>query len=512
MLEDQAPATHPTDTRTGRRLLRRRLLRRLAVVALTAVVLGAALVAPTDAAQAGRSVTARGKAFVPVAGPVFGDPTAPSNDIITRLMDNIANTPAGATIQIVGYSFSMNSVATALLAAHARGVNVQVVMDGHSRVWSPAKRMVPVLGTDVTQLSFFKLTRGSARGTGGVTHQKSWTFTQVGDTPYVVMVGSTNLTGYGTEVQYSDNYVYTGRQDVWNVYASLFAQQKLDVPVANPYVAVPFASGSAYFFPKPGTDATTDPAELRIQALPANAGTTVRVAQFAWYGARGLWLAQALAALKTGGASVSVVAGESVSKAVRTVLGDVGIPIYSGMYPQGKRIHNKLMLASWWDGSRSHRSIYTGSDNWADESFRNEDDVLQIDDDVPGYRAYVRFFNLLSYPAGGGAAPPDVTAGVLHNTSVSIRLSHVRAHLTRRIVVTGTVRADYLGRPVLLQRHRTGAAGWHTQVTSGPLRQSTYRLRVPTRQLGSWRYRILVPATKVAKTGRSRVVPLRVIR
>jgi hypothetical protein len=270
-------------------------------------VLGVALVAPTDAAQV-RSA-ARAKAFVPVAGPVFGDPTAPSNDIITRLMDNIANTPAGATIQIVGYSFSMNKVATALLDAHARGVNVQVVMDGHSRVWSPAKRMVPILGTDVNQPSFFKLTRGSARGTGGVTHQKSWTFTQVGDTPYVVMVGSTNLTGYGTEVQYSDNYVYTGRADVWGVYASVFAQQKLDVPVADPYVALAFASGSAYFLPKPGTNATTDPAALRIRALPATPGTTVRVAQFAWYGARGLWLAQALAALKVGGATVTVVAG-----------------------------------------------------------------------------------------------------------------------------------------------------------------------------------------------------------
>lgn len=503
---------HPTQDPTDHRPTSGRFVRWFAVVALSVLVLGAGLVAPTDAAQVRSAGVARAKAFVPVAGPVFGDPTAPTNEIITRLMDNIANTPAGATIQIVGYSFSMTKVATALLDAHARGVNVQVVMDGHSRVWAPAKRMVPVLGTDVAQPSFFVLTRGSARGTGGVTHQKSWTFSQVGDTPYVVMVGSTNLTGYGTEVQYSDNYVYTGRADVYGVYASLFEQQKLDVPVVDPYREVPFGSGSASFFPRPGTDATTDPAVLRIQALPATAGTTVRVAQFAWYGNRGLWLAQALAALKTGGATVTVVAGESVSKAVRSTLTAVGIPIYSGMYPQGKRIHTKLMLASWWDGARSHRSIWTGSDNWADESFRNEDDVLQIVDDVPGYRKYVRFFNLLSYPAGGGAAPPDVTAGVKRNTSVSIRLSHVRAHLTRRIVVTGTVQPDYFGRPVLLQRHRAGAAGWHTQVTSGPLRQTTYRLRVPTRQLGNWRYRILVQATKVALTGRSRVVALRVIR
>jgi hypothetical protein len=514
MLEDQQ---RPARDRRAQRPLTRRLTRWLATTALAGLVVGIGVVAPTDAAQVANTTanamagTARARAFVPVAGPVFGDPTAPRNDIMTRLLDNIANTPAGATIQIVGYSFSLNTVATALLDAHARGVNVQVVMNGHSRVWSPAKRMVPVLGTDVAQPSFFVLTRGSARGTGGVTHQKSWTFSQVGDTPYVVMVGSTNLTGYGTEVQYSDNYVFTNRPDVYGVYAAMFAEQKLDVPVVDPFRAVPFDHGNVYFFPRPGTDATTDPTALRIRALPANPSTTVRVSQFAWYGPRGVWLADALADLKRGGATVSVVAGESVGGNVRSVLTSVGIPIYSGMYPQGKRIHTKLMLASWWAGGRSHRSICTGSDNWADESFRTDDDSLEVDDDVAGYHSYVRFFNRLAYPAGGGAAPPVVTPGVQRNTSVSIRLSHVRAHRYHRIVVTGTVLADYVGRRVLLQRHRYGVPQWNTAVTSGPLRQSTYRLRVPTRDLGSWRYRILVRATKDAKTGRSRVVALRVI-
>ncbi len=508
----------PGSTGHARRPVARRVLTRwVATAALSALVVGIGVVAPTDPAQARSAAqtaarTARAGAFVPVAGPVFGDPTAPRNAIITTLLHNIANTPAGATIQIVGYSFSLNKVATALLAAHARGVNVQVVMNGHSRAWSPAKRMVPVLGTDVAAPSFFVLTHGSARGKGGVTHQKSWTFSQVGDTPDVVMVGSTNLTGYGTEVQFSDVYVYTDRPDVYDVYGSLFEQQKLDVPVLDPYRAAPFAHGNVYFFPKPGSNADTDPTALRIRALPANPSTTVRVSQFAWYGPRGMWLAEALADLKRGGATVSAVVGESVGANVRRALTSVGIPIYSGMYPQGKRIHTKLMLASWWARGRSHRSIWTGSDNWADQSFRNDDDSLEVDDDVAGYHRYVRFFNRLAYPAGEGAPPPVVTPVVQRSTSVSVRLSHVRAHRRHRITVSGTVLPDYVGRRVLLQRHRSGAAGWHTTVTSGPLRQPAYRLRVPTRELGSWRFRILVRATTLARTGRSRVVALRVIR
>lgn len=490
----------------------RRLIRLLGAVlaasALAVLVLGGTAV-PAGAVPVSTRVAAP---FVPVAGPVFGDPNAAHNAIMTRLFDNIAHTPPGATIQIVGYSFSMNSVATALLAAHGRGVNVQVVMNGHSRIWSPARRMVPALGTDTTKGSFFVLTRGSARGTGGVTHQKSWTFSRVGATPDVVMVGSTNLTGYGTEVQWSDTYVYTARPDVYGVYRSVFEIQKLDRPVVDPFVSDTFARGAAYFFPRPGSTSDSDPTAVRIRALPANASTTVRVAQFAWYGYRGMWLARDLAALKRAGADVSVVAGESVSTGVRSVLGVAGVPIYSGRYAHGKRIHDKLMLASYWRAGRSHRVIWTGSDNWADDSFTNDDDVLQIDDDVPGYRSYVRFFNLLAYPAGGGAPPPPATPVLKRTTTVSMRLTHVRAHLRHQILAYGGVRPDFLGRRVELQRHRADAPGWHTVVTSARLQGPLYRLLVPTELLGSWRLRILVRTTASAKTGRSRVLALRVVR
>lgn len=481
--------------------------------ALLGLVLGGTAAMPAAATQASTAASiAAADAFVPVAGPVFGDPTAERNAIIRRLMDNIAHTPPGATIQIVGYSFSLNKVATALLTAHARGVHVQVVMNGHSRAWSPAKRMVPILGTDITRRSFFVLTRGSARGTGGVTHQKSWTFSRVGQTPHVVMVGSTNLTGYGTEVQYSDNYVYTARADVYAVYRAMFKVQKADVPVPDPYDSTDFAGGRVSFFPRPGSTSVTDPVARSIRALPANSSTTVRVAQFAWYGPRGGWLAEALADLARGGATVSVVAGESVGSGVRRVLREAGIPIYSGMYPRGKRIHTKLMLASYWSRSRSHRVIWTGSDNWANQSFRNEEVVSRVDDDVRGYRSYVRFFNRLAYPAGGGAPPPAGGPVVRRATSVTIRLDHVRAHRGGRIVVSGAVRPDFLGRRVLLQRHRYGEPYWNTVVTSARLRIPAYRLRVPTERLGNWRYRILVRTTAQAKTGRSRVVALRVIR
>ena len=189
---------------------------------LTALALSATALTGLQAPAAAAADT-----FVPIPGPVFGDPTAESNQILSRLLNNIKHTPRNGTIRIVGYSFSLGRVADALLAAKKRGVHLQIVLDGHSRAWSPSKRLDAALGSDPTQRDYLVLTKGSARGTRGVTHQKSWSFSKVGQTPYVTMVGSTNLTGYGTEVQYSDMFTYTNRKDVYDAFASVQSQPEV---------------------------------------------------------------------------------------------------------------------------------------------------------------------------------------------------------------------------------------------------------------------------------------------
>ncbi|HYO39937.1 MAG TPA: phospholipase D-like domain-containing protein [Nocardioidaceae bacterium] len=458
------------------------------------------------------------EAFRPVTGAVFGDPTAPSNAILTALLDNIEHTPPGATIRIIGYSFSLGRVATALQDAYARGVHVQVVMNGHSRQWAPAQRLAPLLGSDVTRRSFFVLTRGSARGPRGVTHQKSWTFSQVGRTRDIVMVGSMNLTGHGTEVQYSDAYVYTERPDVYAAYVELFDVQKLDTPVPAPYRTAGFPGGGAEFFPRPGTTQQADPAALRISSLPSGADTRIRVSQFAWYGPRGTWLAEALAAQKRAGSSVVVVAGESVGSGVRRVLAEAGIPVHSGMYAHGKRIHTKLMLASYVDDTGTHTAIWTGSDNWSQQSFRNDDVVARVQDDRVAYRRYLQFFTFLAHPVAATGTPAALPAPVTvpapprSATRVTARMVRHRVHRHGRGVIAGTVRPEYAGRRVLVQRHRAGTPGWRTVARSAPLSGSeSYRVRVPTGRTGLWRYRAVVRATVTGTSAWSATVSLRVL-
>src|SRR3954453_1158583 len=116
--------------------------KRALVAALTTVSLTATALTGLQASAAAADT------FTPIPGPVFGDPTAASNRILSRLLNNINHTPRYATIRIVGYSSSLGRVADALLAAKKRGVHLQIVLAGHSRVWSPSKRLDAALGSD----------------------------------------------------------------------------------------------------------------------------------------------------------------------------------------------------------------------------------------------------------------------------------------------------------------------------------------------------------------------------
>lgn len=470
--------------------------KRTLVAALTTLTLTATAVtglqAPASAADN----------FIAGSGPVFGDPTAASNRILTRLLNNIKHTPRYGTIRIVGYSFSLGRVADALLEAKQRGVHLQIVLDGHSRVWSPSKRLEAVLGSDPTQRDYLVLTEGSARGTRGVTHQKSWQFSRVGQTPYVTMVGSTNLTGYGTEVQYSDMYTYTNRKDVYDAFASVQRSQKLDTPIAEPFVTKFWANGSGYFFPYTAGSAETDPVVARINALPSDANTVIRVSQFAWYDTRGIWIANALAAKKAAGATVTAVVGESVGTGVKNILTAAGIPMYPGVFANKKRIHTKLMLASYLDATGPHTRIWTGSDNWTNQSFRNEDTAVEVGDDPTSYDQYVGFFDALVTAGLPPVVPPVVppvpatpAVPVQHTTVLTARVSKTRVHRNRWVVMTGAVSPDYAGRVVKIQRLRHTDHAWHTVWAAKPLTSRAYRIQVPTGRRGTWKFRTVTGAT-----------------
>src|SRR3954465_791387 len=84
--------------------------------------------------------------------PNSADPDDPGNRaaIQTHVIQLIDGTPAGATIRISTYIFASVTFRDALLTAHARGVNVQVLVDS-------------ALTSDVAPNSFFGLANGLGR-------------------------------------------------------------------------------------------------------------------------------------------------------------------------------------------------------------------------------------------------------------------------------------------------------------------------------------------------------------
>jgi hypothetical protein len=262
----------------------------------------------------------------------------------------------------------------------------------------------------------------------------------------------------------------------------------------------------------------TDPVVARINALPSDANTNIRVAQFAWYDTRGIWIANALAAKKAAGATVTAVVGESVGPGVKGILTRAGIPLYPGVFKNKKRIHSKLMLASYIDATGPHARIWTGSDNWTNQSFRNEDIAIEVGDDLASYQQYVAFYDGLITAGLPPVVPPPVPetpAPVLHNTYLSSKVTRTRVHRLRSVYMTGTMSQDFVGRVVKIQRlYRDGT--WHTVSSTAPLTTSTYKIKVPTGRLGVWKFRTATAATTtptlVAGAATSPVRTVRVLR
>jgi hypothetical protein len=371
------------------------LVLRLIAMALATVTLAADRVHPEDVPN-----LPPGNGFIPGhyradPGPIFSPPTldANANASIYALLDNIRHTPRGATIRIVAYSFAIEPVADALIAADARGVHVQVIVDGrHSHAFPATQAVEQALGGDRTQGSFMILTDQSARGRVSHSHQKSWSFSRTGSSRHVVMVGSTNLSILGTTGQYSDMYTFVGRPDVWHAFSVIFRAQARDQPVPDPAVTDHLRGDTAYFFP--GFSMTDDPIADIIAGLPARRSTHIRIVMFAWHPPRGQRLADLLLDKLKGGAKVDIVRGPLV----RQPLGDLvaaGARVHRGVFANGEHVHDKLMIVDDVQHGHRERFVTTGSDNWGNISFLRDDIDVRIGLGAAQYAGYVAFFHAL---------------------------------------------------------------------------------------------------------------------
>jgi hypothetical protein len=376
------------------------LSRRSLVAAVVAGLALAALLttAPVPTRPAATSVGS----YTPVTGATFNRPVgtrAEQRAIFRHVNKTIDSTPAGATIRFAVYSFAEKATTDRLLAAHARGVSVQLIFNKHT-IFEQERRLRRALGSNPHARSFVKFCEGSCRGPNGNMHLKVFLFSKAGRAENVVMVGSNNMTRNNAVNQWSDIYTVAGDPALYFTYSGVFEQMKHDVPQSRPFIQADVNGYQPAFYPYPRVRQADDPLTRALSEITCTgaaegygtAGATrLRIAQHAWNGERGKYLARQVAALKAAGCDVRVVYGVGAGRVVKGILAAAKIPVRTGK-GTGKHTHQKLMTVSGvYAGDPASAIVWNGSHNWSDGALRRDDVVFRIES-VEAYDQYLANF------------------------------------------------------------------------------------------------------------------------
>ena len=312
------------ETRLGTRGMENMVGRRVRVVSMAVVaVMVMSVGLPTSAVAA----------YTPPDGTIFNRPadagnTAQKYAIRDHVNKTFDSTPPGATVRVAMWAINFASSAESLIAAHRRGVNVQIILDDRHN-YRAHRLLRSALGSDRSKRSFVHVClRGCQIKRGGAMHSKFITITQAGAKKYVVMSSTANLTGPGATWGWNDNNTWSGNSTWYNGFVKVFDRMKLD-RINDPrtvFTVVNSGPNTAYFYPQPGAKKSADPiarALSKVRCRGANGGagiggrTVIRVAMFGATGPRGMYLAKRLRALDKQGCRVEVVLAKPGRKVIR---------------------------------------------------------------------------------------------------------------------------------------------------------------------------------------------------
>ncbi len=348
------------------------------------------------------------------------------------------------TIRVSLYSLFDTAFAKALIRARKRCVSVQVLMNNHlDRTTSPAWRMLEdAFGTRVftaqrkVRPNFAHRCNRGCRG-GGVLHTKMYLFNSTlrdaskNRLRRVVMFGSSNMTSNASKIQYNDIYVQRGNAGLYRTFDRMFNLYRRDDGYhRNPGTTTNGAYQTTFW---PQAAGAVDPYMRALRAVHctgANGRTGIRgrsvvyINMHAWFGTRGLGLANQLRRMYSRGCYVRVLYGfmsYGVFKKLRTGTGarmSVRRTVFAGpndiayVYTHLKNIS----ISGHVGRDRSAKIVYTGSNNFTNEGL-NFDEVMVRIASGRVYNSYVRNFHYtsrrlssatyanFSEPTGGGRAP-----------------------------------------------------------------------------------------------------------
>lgn len=357
--------------------------------------------------------------YSPGVSTVFNDPKGDRVEqlaIIRHINRSIDATPPGATIRIAQYAFDIPSSERKLLAAHKRGVSVQMLIDYH-KAWGAmpwqdrvttkqTKQLIEALGTNKKNKSFVTMCKAACMSSRrSAMHAKFYLFSTVGSSHWVSMVSSANLTNTNSKLSWNNIHTIVGDTKIYVSLTQYFADMIKDKDDPNYYRTTTSGRYKLYFYPhqeKPGTRSVALLDVLDHVACDGAAkgyGTTdghtlIRLAMYSWDTAR-LDIANQLWRLHNQGCKVQIILNTGrTSNPVRQTLLKRSMKYdklavydawldYNGDGRANLYMHHKtLMINGVWFGRPNTKVTYTGSQNFVGNATRDNNElVLRILDD-----------------------------------------------------------------------------------------------------------------------------------
>ncbi len=395
---------------------------------LAAVLTWALLLVPTAPVA-----VAAPDAYAPPQGVKFNDPynrVHAKNEIRQHIIRTLNSTDAPAKVRIAAWNIRGSVYRDAIIAAHQRGVSVQIVMDlfnadgdhpnpeinAIERVfnttgqpWSNDQRIDPATGAvDPSRQSFVKKCASSCRAGRGIAHTKLFLFDMAGGVPWISMYGSINATDVAVNDQWNDLLTLTNNQSTHDALLAIFNEMVLDTPQAQPYRRLELAPVVFDVYPYEGAVPWSDPDLAKLNATQCKGATggagrkgrtVIRMAQDALLGQRGQLIANRLAQLKRQGCNIKIVYS-LMGRPIRRTLAKAKIPLKQYSYDRNRDgyydiyLHMKSMTISGvFNGKTDARMVFNGTANWSPVGLESDELVGTLAD--PGtewaYRSWINY-------------------------------------------------------------------------------------------------------------------------
>lgn len=373
----------------------------------------------------------------------FAVPLANGNGDATlenKILELVNGTPSGARIRISMFHWTRTKVAKAVVAAHQRGVDVQIVLDKQANevgsslarvaddsdpddvvpdedvdaaetpnedepttlaksVVNPAIQILQT-GLPASAITFCTRGNGSCQG-NGIDHNKIYMFSTTGGSKKVVVQSSANLT---THLLHNNLVISRNDADLYDAYVGYFAKLKAHKENLDYYRSAKGDHTIAYYYPRESGDTIISV----LDKVKCTSASHIRVAMAFFTDGR-MAIAKKLAALKHAGCDVRVnmrKAGKDSSANIIHTLRAGGVSV--GLYPDahGANIHSKYLIvdSAYETAGQGHphrKLVWTGSHNYTGGALRNNDEVLLRVDNGAVFDAFVHNWNVIRAQING---------------------------------------------------------------------------------------------------------------